>query len=436
MKKDYLLTGTLILTMVWGICSCKSAPGAGNSVPAPSVPESGPTDEYPGDQNAEFPAEYPRYYPQELKTGNFVFIPASLPSLEPAPGVGYVTRESRDRGSGLSAEERDALLNSFQAAYADNLLRGQALNGVLGGDQVHGWPENSPSGWVQNWQTSAPRPNSWGIPSLVLAIQGVEILRTMAQDRVFLVHGEILDIYGKSAGVKNANGSAGYGSPRGDEFFYNEGIAQRFDLGLIMADKNGKGTFIVEEAPSETEEIPPELGAFPGSRGGAPVQNAFLTAWKMALDRKADETDTLVPDGPGQYLSFSEAYILPGLSAAQGMVRGLYIQTFNQGSSVLVLPDSAILPPHVRFLGYSLLQLFLAPEEYAIPGAESLEVLKFSFSGGDGFAGQLMKGFAQFGIPLSDPLPRKNEDGLWEEAQRFSRGWIVRSSPEQSESED
>jgi hypothetical protein len=227
-------------------------------------------------------------------------------------------------------------------------------------------------------------------------------------NRVFIVDGEILDYYGISAGLNGANGDMGYGSPRGEKFFYNgndgtNGIAQRFDHGLIVIGGEGRGSFLPGEPPSLSRDPPPELGVFPNAPENGKVREAFLTAWKMALDR----TIEMVPDGPGQYLSgFPRDQDSPGA----GNLEGLYIQTFNRRGVLLILPESPGLPRHVRFLGPPFLGGFVSSE------------------GGD-FVPQLMEGIAVYGFPLTDPLPYKaGEDSAWQETQRFSRGWLRASA--------
>jgi hypothetical protein len=344
---------------------------------------------------AEEPAEpEPVAEPEEPeRTGDFlfplepvdlVFIPADPPALVYAPGVGTIIRETRVPGAPLTSEARVMLQNSFRAAYVDGLLRGLPLAGVLGGDQVHGWPDTNPLGWVQNWRSARPVFNSWGIPSLILAVQGVEASRQRTQSRVFIVDGEILNYYGISAGLNGANGNLGYGSPRGEKFFYNNNsnnsIAQRFDFGLIVIDQEGTGSFLPEEPPSGGLEPPPELGLFPELPLNENIRDAFLTAWKMAQDRNVE---AMVPDGPGQYLSgFSGD---PVFSDA-GELGGLYVQTFNGRSALLILPEAPGVPLHARFLGSPFLDAFITRE-------------------GEDFVRQLMGGISVYGFPLTDPMP-------------------------------
>jgi hypothetical protein len=376
-------------------------------------------------QQEAFPGEEPAGLTEDFLShpgpGDLIFLPASFPALMPAPGVGVVSRERR--GASLTSGERAALQDSFRAAYVDGLLRGLPLEGVLGGDQVHGWPETNPSGWVQNWRSARPVSNSWGISSLILAVQGVEIQKEMAQDRVFIVDGEILNYYGVSSGLGGANGDMGYGSPRGEKFAYNDGIAQRFDLGLIVIDQEGQGSFLPGEPPSAGLSPPPETGVFPGApqADAEQVRDAFFTAWKMALDRNIE---TMVPDGPGRYLSLSGAFLDPA-SPESGEVKGVYIQTFNRRSALLILIESPVLPFHVRFITSPFLELLLFPERYSLQGSESLSPVDLTFRGEDDFARRLMGGIAFYGFPLTDPLPYKTEgDSSWQETQRFSTGFI------------
>jgi hypothetical protein len=406
--------------------SCAGKPPAEIPWPPEELPLAEPEDEYEGeDKDRDEDGEQGvtgdfLFHPEPV---DLVFVPAGLPTLTPAPGVGTISRAARDQGSSLSGEDRGALRDAFRAAYLDGLLKELPLAGVLGGDQVHGWPDANPSGWVQNWCSARPVPNSWGIPSLILAIRGMENPQETAQDRVFIVDGEILDYYGISAGADGANGDVGYGSPRGEKFFYtsgiNNGIAQRFDLGLIVIDEQGQGTFLPEEPPSVSVSPPEDLGIFPGAPRSEKVREAFLAAWKMALDRNIE---AMVPDGPGQYLSVSSR---DSAALGAGELGGLYIQTFNRRSALLVLPEASGIPLHARFLGHPFLDALLSPEGYSPPGTEALAPEEIRFSGGDGFARHLMRGISLYGFPLTDPLPyRADGDSPWQETQRFSRGWL------------
>jgi hypothetical protein len=216
----------------------------------------------------------------------------------------------------------------------------------------------------------------------------------------------------------------GYGSPRGEPFFYNNGIAQRFDLGLIVIDKEGKGSFLPGEPPSVGLSPPSGTGVF----SGAPqtdverVRDAFFTAWKMALDRNID---ALVPDGPGRYFPFSGVFLdSPGSVAPEnGDVKGLYIQTFNRRSAVLVLTESSVLPFHVRFVASPFLDVLLYPDRYSPQGSGGLSSMDLRVNGGDDFTRRLLEGISLYGFPLTDPLPYTAErNSTWRETQRFSKG--------------
>jgi hypothetical protein len=426
---SFLMVSFLLFGWVFLCFSCAGKPDIVPELVEPEKPVEIPADQ--ADQDGEMPAGT---FFESLEPEDIVFISSTLPPLTAAPGVGNITRESRDMASGLSGPEKEALSASFRNAYIDGILKGLPLAGVLGGDLVHSWPENDPSGWVQNWQTAEPRPNSWGIPSLILAVQNIDIAREMAQNRVCIVQGGILDFYGKSAGLGGANGDTGYGSPRGEEFFYNDGMAQRFELGVIVVDGDGKGAFLPGVPPSEGVNPPSEVGvvASPPPGYGSRVRDAFLTAWKMALDRSVGaDSAAMVPDGPGIYVSFSslsasgaDFFGLPSSVRA----RGLYVQSFNQQTALLVLIDTEGLPFHARLVTPPLLDVLLSPENL-VPGSEALPTPEADFSDSGAFIHQLMKGFTRYGLPLTDPLPGIPGDGAYRKgAQRFSRGWLAGSA--------
>ncbi|MDR1059093.1 MAG: hypothetical protein LBL43_06050 [Treponema sp.] len=371
--------------------------------------------------------------------GGLVFISERAPSLEPALGVGTA---APDRGAfRLSAAERDQLAGIFRSAYTDGLIRGRELRGVLGGDQVHPWTEREQPGWVQNWRAEPAASNSWGLPSLVLAILGPE---QEAGRRAFMVRGPILDFYGRAAGIGGANGEKGYGFPRGEDFYWDGGLAQRFDLGLIRIDRDGQGSFLPEAAPSTLVPVPPDLGRFSGegSLSAAYLRDAFLGAWKIVLDQnliplrdtetaEEDSPPSLVPDGPGIYLKLPEwSFPLSGGGAVE--VRELYLQSFNNNTAALLLPLAKELPPHPRFLRHPFLEALLAAGRGApLPGAGEIEQNplpgEILSRRNDDFTRKVLEGLSVYGIPLSDPMAREKsaaEGPLLTEAQRFSAGWM------------
>lgn len=228
--------------------------------PAKTADDQGPADPVGPDsgQSPALPDEVPPAEPD---------LSASLWVSKIAPGVGVFTRDAKDSAAALEAGERDRISASFREAYAAGLNQGIPLEGVLGGDQVHGWPSDAPLAWVQNWKSAEAYPNSWGLPSLVLAIRG------FAGGEVFLVRGAILDVYGKSNGLDGANGVSGYGAPLSGEFTYRvttapsytdgvaegiaEGYAQRFERGIIAVNAEGRASFIPNERPVSDEPSPP-----------------------------------------------------------------------------------------------------------------------------------------------------------------------------------
>ena len=357
------------------------------------------------------------YYPPP----EMIFIPAEFPSFVLPPGLGMITTSGLDRAAALSETGRAELSDSFRAAYISSRFRQAPLAGVLGGDFVHNWPSVNPSAWVQNWHSSAPQANSWGLPSLVLAVRGFGNAQEANAGRVFIIQGKLLNQYGISGGINSANGIVGYGSPRGYEFLHDGKLAQRFDFGLITVNQEGKGAFFPEPPPSLEFSPPPELGVFvdaPSSPRN--VRADFIKAWKMALDRGIK---TMIPDGPGQYLAFVDStWDFPDGQA----LTGLYVQTFNDRTILLVLPASPLLPPYPRFIASPILESLLSAPRHVLSGAEDLTHQDITIDGADGFFRALVRGLALYGIPLTDPMPLPGEEGSWREAQRFSRGWLVK----------
>jgi hypothetical protein len=351
------------------------------------------------------------------------FVPAPLPGVRSVPGVGLITREQRDLGGALTEEERDRLSSGFRNAYTEGLLRDLPLEGVLGGDMVHGWPVDSPLTWVQNWRSGETRPNSWAAPSLVLAVQG------LAHDRVFVVHGRVLDAYGKSAGRGGANGVSGYGAPRGGEFFYRGGLAQRFDYGLITVDAEG-AAFVEEVPPSALAELPEAPGEAPE------IRELFRSAWKTAVDRNFPP---LPPDMDPVHVDFGSSpwTVTAGSRGGSEFVitlRGLWYQSCGGGRALFVLADAPGLPPYPRLLVSPWLEAFLDAPRRRLPGAESLDDAsppEYRSEENRNFVRTLLDSVAFYGVPLSDSLPLVSVPAGDEaaaagycEAQRFSKGWM------------
>jgi hypothetical protein len=374
-----------------------------------------------------------------------------------------LTWESADAAAGLEEAEKGRLSGAFREAYLDGLLRGLPLAGVLGGDLVHGWPGNEPLCWAQNWRLSRDYPNSWGIPSLALALAG------RGGDTVFLVWGAILDRYGRTGGRNGANGAAGYGAPLGNEWYYRGGKFQRFEEGHILTGGDGAGRF--SPLTEEQRAVPPLVGEAAGPAGAAGLPGAVTAAFRSAWAGLPFDGDTpLIPDEGVFRLSLSPA-------SPEGPPAGaetLYLQSFNQGRAFLALSDSPALPFRARLLrGPFLDALLLAPAE-RLAGAAPLspadlagirleaggrEIPLRAGGPGDpyplGSWGALIRslagGLGFYGIPLSDPLPLEaGEGGLSPgespdspaggdgespagpalmEAQRFSRGWMLNRRP-------
>ncbi|MDR2079288.1 MAG: hypothetical protein LBP74_06190 [Treponema sp.] len=343
---------------------------------------------------------------------DMVFLPASFSWPAVAPGVGVITREQNDPGVGLSEQEKETLAESFRTAYIEGQLRQSSLEGVLGGDFVHSWPPAAPLSWVQNWRDRSSSLNTWGIPSLVLAVRGIK------GNVVFIVRGVILNMYGRSRGINGANGVAGYGAPRSEEFLYNGGIAQYFDYGLIHVDVAGTEAFIPHKLPVSEEEtpIPGAVGYFTGNDRA--IRDDFQKAWQRGIH---SNLQGLNPDGPVQRIDFSEKpWEIPADSGTVH-IDALYFQSFNQGGGLFLLARSRDAPFQTRIIAGPFLNAFLAGKDNPLPGTSSPSIPKAVSPGG--FTGALLQGLGFYGIPLTDAYPAP-EGGTYRETQRFSRGWM------------
>jgi hypothetical protein len=222
----------------------------------------------------------------------------------------------------------------------------------------------------------------------------------------------------------------------GDEFYYRGGTVQRFEGGLVVVDGAGQGRFVPTAdgaaavdltAPDSTAPDPgiPDqvraafrstvsalpLGAAeaePGAEQGAEVPAGVLAGLKQ-----------LAPDAGVVFIDFSEGTVreIPGLGGVS-----LYLQSFNRGTAFLVLVDSPVLPFRARLLTGPFLDALLTAQTAPLPGTpDEAGTPSFQGTDTDPFLKALLEGFALYGLPLGDPLPRGAG-----EAQRFSRGWMLR----------
>jgi hypothetical protein len=347
--------------------------------------DSGRGDGETGEDSVPLPRDYVFPAGLEFRPGEF-----SLP--EAAPGVGSITREQRDPLASLGEDAKEAVAESFREAYIDGLLRGLSLEGALGGDLVHTWPPDRALSLAQNWRSREAAPNSWGLPSLVLAVRGA------GSGEVHIVRGRILDRYGTSGGRDRANGAAGYGAPLGEEFPYRDGIAQWFEHGLIRANAAGEVFFEERAAPSGTGFA----GLSPNGAGrsaGAGVEEQFQRARQRG---PYAGLPSLRADAPVGRLEIPATETLPGGT--------LYFQTCNRGDVLLLLGQAPDLPSRVRILAGPFPEAFLAEPPEA------------------GLEGRLLRGLERYGLPLTDPCPAPGAEppaGAYREAQRFTRGWMV-----------
>jgi hypothetical protein len=348
-----------------------------------------------------------REFPQ-----GFRFRPEPVPLLEIPPDVGTLSEYP-------AANYGDPVAAAFHEAYAEALLRGLSLEGVLGGDRVHLWPADNPRGRIQNWASGAEEANSWGFPGLVLAIGGAG--NPDESYRVYTVSGRILDRYGRSPGPNIGNGVDGYGHPLGEVFFRNGAAVQDFSKGSIAAAKTGTA-FIPLAAPERAPGFgpaDPEPSGREEFSGLAPeIAGAFSAAVRAAFGAESAARS----DGPIISVVFSEPWIIAGPGIP---VSGVYAKSYDAGESMFVFVDAPALPKRARLLTGSFLTILLRSGN-RLPGAEN-ETYSASVSGaGSPYIKALLEGFSLYGVPLSDRLAvESDEPGTFREAQRFSKGWII-----------
>jgi hypothetical protein len=348
-----------------------------------------------------------REFPQDFR-----FQPEPVPVFDIPPDVGTLSEYP-------SVDSGDPVALAFREAYAEALFRGLPLEGVLGGDRVHFWPSDNSQGRIQNWTSGAGEANSWGFPGLVLAIGG----NPDEAYRVHTVSGRILDRYGRSPGANIENGAAGYGYPAGEVFFRDGAAVQYFSKGSIVVDK--AGTVFIPSAgpdPAGTDPEPPERENFSDDGLAADIAGAFSAAVQAVFGAESAKRS----DGPVVSVVFSEPWIIPGPDIP---VSGIYVKSYDAGESIFVYVDAPALPKRARFLTGSFLTVVLRSGK-RISGAEN-ETPSAPVSGaGSPYIRALLEGFSLYGVPLSDRLPLAVEPAkpgfaMFQEAQRFSKGWIM-----------
>jgi hypothetical protein len=369
----------------------------------------------------------PSDFPAVDVTAEVYFVSRPLPGLSIPADVGARTENP--------ADETGIINDAFREAYVEGLLREIPLMGVLGSDRVNPWPAAAPECFSQNWVSAEGEPNSWGIPNLVLALGNYHDLAggESGHYSVFTVSGQILDLYGKSAGYHGNNGAAGYGIPLGEVFFSDGMAVQRFSRGRMITDgKEGRFSFLPDTFTSLLESLSPEekQREFSGSNIPPDVSSAFARAWAYTFSEREGNSD-----GPVTRVSFSRPWILHG-ETKEIPVKGFYYKSYNRENDVLVLLDAEELPLRARLLSGTYLQIIRSHKR--LPGLSG-HIL--GSAAGTGLGRSLTEGFAIYGPPLSDPLPipahtmpAHDEEAVPEtfflEAQRFARGWIVVKAPQ------
>ena len=277
-------------------------------------------------------AEPPPYIDREADGVSFT--PEKLPAYTVPGYAGRISaRDARTEPDGGAR-----LGGIFRAAYREALMREIPLEGVLGMDEAHLWPEKTGLCWVQNWRSASPSlNNSWGIAGLTLAVLNAD------GDKVFTVNGAILDMYGKPLGTGGENGVAGYGTPLTDAFFMKftditaPVCAQRFTKGFIYVDVMGKSAFIAGHAPSSMIETDETAGFYPTEHVELreKLKFTFGRAYRGLIDR---HDRPVKADGPVEYLDFGGNAWPVETGEGSFLVAGLYVQQYDGGEFAVALP--------------------------------------------------------------------------------------------------
>lgn len=388
-----------------GCLSSKSEPAA--AIPVETIPFTAA------------PVEPPPYMDREVD--GISFTPEKLFALTVPADVGRIS--GKDAGTEPDGGAR--LGGIFRAAYREALMREMPLEGVLGMDEAHLWPEKTGLCWVQNWRgASSSLNNSWGIAGLTLAV-----LNT-AGDKVFTVNGDILDMYGKSLGTGGENGVTGYGTPLTNVFFMKftdrtaPALAQRFEKGLIYVDGMGKSVFIAGKAPSSMVENDETAGFYPTDdvELRQKLKFTFGRAYRGLIDR---HDRPVKADGPVEYLDFGG--IVWPIETGEGAfsVAGLYVQQYDGGEFAAVLPVLSGGEYNGKTGVFSFLEdaRTIEPPFSAIvkgsvrlPGAREITPHPLD---DNGKKSPFLKILALYGIPLTDSFVNIETMAL---SQRFSNG--------------
>jgi len=133
------------------------------------------------------------------------------------------------------------------------------------------------------------------------------------------------------------------------------------------------------------------------------------------------ENDFLFPDGPGIYIQLNKkSHLISDIE-----VSGIYLQTFSQKTSAIILPEISSrqtnFPMHARFLCPPLLELLT--EGNFLTETDEMPETNFTVNSNDELIISLIRSFEVYGFPLTDPVYRIIDEIPVIE-QRFSNGWI------------
>lgn len=267
----------------------------------------------------------------------------------------------------------EPVVEQFKAAYERALVSFVPLAGVLGADRLHRWTNKKGDGstvtaLVQNWKSTIPLPNGYGLPQLILAMDGSD------GGPAYCIIPPILDLYSQNRGAGRAAGLAGYGLPMTGSFLMRDGesyvFAQRFSEALLYGslDAQGKssGKSVLEPAPSLSAIPPSTVGLLPDGT----KNEAFVRTWFQALDRGLPSGSTGNPDGSVATLTLTELDN-----------QTILFQSFDQGRWVIVQTSSA----------------------YGEPILITSPFIELFVTGTNDITSAFVKAFSIYGVPVSSP---------------------------------
>jgi len=333
-----------------------------------------------GDTLAVLPSVFSRSADSFVAGLSLFYIPLSSQTILVPADVGQAESAVSER-----------VIRQFRAEYERVVASFVPLTGVLGADRLHRWTNKTRDGsvisaLVQNWQSRVPLRNGFGLPHLVLAMDGGD------GEAVYCIFPPILDIYSQNLGTGRAAGLAGYGKPMTGSFLMLDGesyiYAQRFSGSLIRAslDTQGRsaGQLTLEPAPSLTA-LPPDMV---GLLQDGTKNEYVIKAWLQALDQGFPKDAAGKADGPAVNLDTASAEGTQIVVQTFDGGRWAIVQAGRESDPVLVSPPfmdlfvsgktdySGALARVISAYGFPIANAYAVPLAYLLQSSEVKTVLE------------------------------------------------------------